>query len=74
VKKSEAAFIDGAATARSKKPSEVWYVFSFIAGRALLRRRLDHNVIEIHCKPAVRKRLPRLGQYFLIGIAAGNVR
>ena len=41
--------------------------------RALLRRRLDHDVIEIHCKPAVRKRLPRLGQYFLIGIAAGNV-
>jgi hypothetical protein len=32
---SRAAFIDGAATARSKKPSEVWYVFSFLAIPAL---------------------------------------
>jgi hypothetical protein len=32
---SSAAFIDGAAIARSKKPSEVWYVLSFLAIRAL---------------------------------------
>ena len=33
--------------------------------RSLLRRRLDHDVIEIHCKPAIRKGPPRLGEYFV---------
>ncbi len=34
---SNAAFIDGAAIARSKKPREVWKVFSFLAMDVYLR-------------------------------------